>query len=525
MMKKNALFKPLRLWFFSLGFALFCALGDSFVHSGSITWLMQHPAKVLSLLPIRLLGCFTASRFFLYLLEFKIQPKPSTHRQPPLLLFCAIIGLCWLPYILWTWPGSVSNDSNSQLRMIIGSLPLTADNPLFQTAILALFRRIGLLFHNIDIGIAGYCLVQSILLLWLLGSIVSLAWQQTSRPIALLLIAYFSLNPIFPCYAFCIGKDTNFAMAVTWLMLVLYRFFALQKCHSFSLIAACVLCILLRNAGAFIVAAVLLILLFLQLRQKKSIRLPLLALGISLVVYCCAAIMLPAWLQLPQAKKSENYSLPLQQVARIAATDGLTEEETVLISAALPTDTLAQVYLPELSDPVKNLWREDATKSEQQQFFKGWLKASLRSPQTAVSAAFHNSYGYLYPGHLHPTKPSFLVGNQYGTQSTLEGKNAYTINPSGEVLKHRLNRLLENDLASFLLAPGLYGCFTLLALLLCIRKNGRLWLAVLPAVLVLIGLLFSPVNGYMRYAMPLYLSAGVSVLCCASACRSAQIEH
>ena len=513
-MKNSTLFKPLRLWFFSVGFALVGSLGDSFLYSGSTEWLLQNLSKAVFLFIIRLFGCFIAARVFLSLLQLdrKVPPKPAEKHT---LLFAVIIGLCWLPYIFCTWPGSVSNDSNTQLRMIVGLIPLTADNPLFQTLLISLFRRFGLWLGSIDIGIAGYCLLQSLLMLWLMGCIINELWIRTSAVLSLFVLVFFAINPIFPCYAFCIGKDTNFAMAVTWLMLILYRLIRHQKQSPLPLIIACLLCVLLRNAGAWIVFASLVAAVFYQLQKKADVRALLLTLGTSLAIFCFAALGLPTILELQHAKPSENYSVPLQQVARIAATNGLTQEESLLIDDVLPVEKLADVYQPELSDPVKNLWREGTTRKQQVNFFKGWLHAACRNPLTAFSATFHNAYGYLYPGYLHPAKPAFLVGNQYGTQPMLEGENAYTINPNGETLKYRLNRLLQNPAARYLLMPGLYGSFAVLTFILSIRKKQGLWISVLPALLVLIGSLFSPVNGYVRYAMPLYLSAGVSILCCA----------
>ena len=42
--------------------------------------------------------------------------------------------------------------------------------------------------------------------------------------------------------------------------------------------------------------------------------------------------------------ESENYSLPLQQVARVAAGGGLTEEQAEAVAGVLPVEELKEAY-------------------------------------------------------------------------------------------------------------------------------------------------------------------------------------
>ena len=70
---------------------------------------------------------------------------------------------------------------------------------------------------------------------------------------------------------------------------------------------------------------------------------------------------------------------------------------------------------------------------------------------------------------------------------------------------------------------GLYGWFALFALagvMGCRRRENAI--AMLPALLTLLGCLFSAVNGYFRYAMPLYFMAPVLLALLSQALRSGQ---
>ena len=205
--------------------------------------------------------------------------------------------------------------------------------------------------------------------------------------------------------------------------------------------------------------------------------------------------------------ESENYSLPLQQVARVAAGGALTEAQKEAVSGVLPVEELKGAYNGELSDPVKALWREDATPEQKRAFWQAWPQIVLDNPMTCLSATFHNTYGYLYPGYMSTLKPTLLIGDQSTRTASVKGLYDYTVNPLSEGLEAFTDRLAQNPLYRLAVSPGLYGWVALMSAVWLLRGNrGRLLCAV-PALFTLAGCLLSAVNGYFRYAMPLYLSA------------------
>ena len=151
------------------------------------------------------------------------------------------------------------------------------------------------------------------------------------------------------------------------------------------------------------------------------------------------AFAVPALGALP-TPATENWSIPLQQVARTVASVPLPDADRAAIDAVLPVEQIQPAYDGELSDPVKGLWREGVTPAQQAHFFATWLRLGLRYPATYESATFHNSYGYLYPGYVNPVKPTFLLGME-GRTTKIDGAFDFTVNPLADPLKAQLKAL------------------------------------------------------------------------------------
>ena len=63
-------------------------------------------------------------------------------------------------------------------------------------------------------------------------------------------------------------------------------------------------------------------------------------------------------------------------------------------------DEIADLYNPELSDPVKATYRGGhITMAKLKRYFNAWFSMFLRHPGVYIEATLHNSYGYYYPFH------------------------------------------------------------------------------------------------------------------------------
>lgn len=429
--------------------------------------------------------------------------------------FLLILLLCWLPYLYAIWPGTVSNDSITQLAEIFGRKPLSNGNPLFQTGLVWLFMSLGKgIFQSADAAVALYVFTQALLMAWLLGYSLK-RMEETRAPRWLIGIstAFYALCPVFPIFAFCMGKDTNFAMAVLWLMMMTWRVVVSKWPPMRTVVGLCLsaaLCALLRNAGVALAGITLFVLLVWAFTKgTKQWRAPLMALAVLSTVALAMNLAVVPKVGAQPTPETENWSVPLQQVARVVASEPLTDEERAAIDAVMPIDQIQSAYNGELSDPVKSLWREGVTPDQRAAFFVAWLRLGLKHPATCLSATFHNSYGYLLPGYVSTIKPTFLLGME-GRTTLIDGVFDFTVNPRANALKATLQSLFQFAPFRLLTAPGAYGLIALFAFAAAMGLKKRAnAICMLPVLLTLLGCLFSAVNGYYRYAMPLYFAAPV----------------
>ena len=329
-----------QLWAAAVLFAAAVTLGASFEHAGSVQLLAEHKGKAL----IYFLGRVPAFMMGMALFWEAAKRGKTLTRGLPAVGYAAVIFACWIPYLLVVWPGTVSNDSITQLLEIFGVKALSNANPLFQTGLIGLFVWIGQgIFGSADAAIALYVLAQGVLMALLFGFAVSQAGESGApKWLVLTSLGFYALCPVFPLFAFCVGKDTNFAMAVLWLSLLVWRMVRRGSSGTWEsvwLSVSAVLCALLRNAGAGLAAVTLLALLFFGLCRRSGVwRSALYALTCAAcALFLLYAALIPA-LRAQPSPEAETLTVPLQQVARVAANDSLPAEYAETVNAVLPVD-------------------------------------------------------------------------------------------------------------------------------------------------------------------------------------------
>lgn len=351
-----------------------------------------------------------------------------------------VLAIAWLPCLIGYAPGLFMWDTNTQILQWFG-LPnhisasmglspetaatmITRHHPPLHTAAVGLCVQAGIaLAGSENAGIMIYALLQYTLVVASFGyALATLERLGVPRRVRVAILVFLAVVPVFSGYAVLITKDVPFAaMLLVMLSALVRELHGVSRSVDRVLLAASGLAASqLRSAALYIVAVPLACALaaLVRLGAKRvkdagagvDARTPVprrgarRAVAAALVLVVGVAILLeaaifPALGMLP-ASKREMLSIPVQQVARYLREhpDGLSAEEYAAVDVVLDAGSIAALYNPSKSDPVKATYREGATPEELSRFFKVWLAIVARDPACAATATAANYYGYFYPG-------------------------------------------------------------------------------------------------------------------------------
>ena len=186
--------------------------------------------------------------------------------------------------------------------------------------------------------------------------------------------------------------------------------------------------------------------------------------------------------------------------------------------------SLAEVYNPELSDPVKANFLPHPTLEELASYFKVWSSQLTRHPDTYLQAFLNHVYGYFYPNREDfwggTWNYRLFQGKQYWDDGVLNYKYI--------VKDRRVRDMLEQGAYWVKRLPVigmLYSCgFHNYILIACIvfllaKKRYRELLVLVPSILTMLVCLVSPVDSYIRYTLPVMAAMPVNIAWCCYAVR------
>lgn len=421
-------------------------------------------------------------------------------------IFFALLIL-WAPWGILCFPGNLPWDAGTSIAWFLGIDRSEVNNPWFQNLLMGAFYKAGEGIGAPALGTYLYCWGQMLLEAWVLSRVIGwLAEHIGAGKWAYLLILFFAL-PVFPIYAFMMGKDSSYALAMLWMVFLLVRWavereaFEAKKGNIAWLTALPVILGLLRNLGGVIPLIVFAVLALMKL--KKAGILPALLSALLLFVFTFAV---PKLAGIPDGQIREQMSMPLQTVGYYVQEhpDEVTDEEKEIISKVVDYDVLAENYTPAIADPVKN--RAEFTPETRTEFLRMWRGMLAKHPGTILEGWRRSTDLYFSFTQISTVKSHYFIGVSYdpvlqeqlGIRNWEQGnylaKGAYYVSMNIPEL-----RTLQ--------LPGLYSWITILMTLcaLVFRRIRKFLPGCILLLMVLGACLLSPVNGYFRYAYPMIL--------------------
>jgi len=201
-----------------------------------------------------------------------------------------------------------------------------------------------------------------------------------------------------------------------------------------------------------------------------------------------------------EASIREMLSIPFQQTARylnVYGSEISDFEREAINQVLLDVDLVARIYTPDISDPVKGLYNNDASTEDLLNYFKAWMIGLVKSPVVYLDAFFQHVYGWFYPGVVN-------VIRYDGTDDLITAPPFFT-NIRG-IIKQVYESLGHIPFLGVLENIGAYVWF-LFWLLFRQNNAGKAKWLLFPLFLSLLICMASPAfYGHPRYAYPILIS-------------------
>ncbi len=428
-----------------------------------------------------------------------------------LITFVVILSLNIIHFILFSSPGTVSEDNCNQIRQIISN-SYNNHHPFFHTIILQIFIRAGIgLFGKISYGIALFTITQivivSAIMSWCAKSVYEIA---TYRKVLLAILIWY-LIPYNIVLESCLTKDVLFSAMLTILTTSLIRIFYVSSYKSkkdyIFLFLGIVGTGLLRSNGTIIVIVSAILILLFSISKSEWRKL---AFTFILGMVLCIILKYPILyvFNVPQTEFAEGLSIPLQQVSRCIV-DGceLKDEEYEFINQALPIEEIKKRYNKGISDPIKGVDDIKAVDNEylsnnKMKCLKLWIGLGVRYPKEYLLAYVDQTKGFWNGGYNYST-----VGEYIADDAKEIGIKKLSILKAKSIAYVLTNMFRFIPLLDIMISIGVHIWVLIFAFTRNVfRGKSKLVFTLLPYLLLVLSLwITTPVYTQFRYAYAIFM--------------------
>lgn len=376
--------------------------------------------------------------------------------------------------------------------------------------------KIGKMIGSLTFGVFIYTIIQIILLLIIFSLMIKyMSKLNVPSYILILSILFIGLNPVIATNSVASLKDVQYAIfnlvyVIILLQIVMDKNILNNSKKIIILIISMLLIMMFRNNGIYTIVLSFPSLFFLYKNKiKKLIIIFLIPLSIFTIYN---DIILPYY-KISNGSIREVLNIPFMQIARTVHyhKDDFTIKDKEIINRVLDFDRIGAMYEANLSDYVKNTYKKDATKYDLIEFFKVWIKYLIKHPLTYIESFISSYYGYFYP-----INADNLLIYDYNFVYIEDMNNYINIRKSkkNNDIKNTMNIILTTYYNSpFSLSNSAYYNWYLILTIISLLKKKRYKYIVplLPLFITLLVCLASPVNGSIRYTLPIVFSLPIII--------------
>lgn len=456
-------------------------------------------------------------------------PEAKAWSRKDLLKHAGIMMLCWLPILIFLYPGSLSNDTWNQLWQAMmwryGST-LNDQHPVFDTMLFAgIIYPVMKISGSWRIGFFVFVLLQAFITSLVLSASIYYCRNhlKISGKSSTLMMVIYCLFPLFPFAVQNLSKDSIYAWCYMLFLLFYLEIlrtkgtFLKQRKQLFLFILVCMLCCFTKKTGMYLVFASLLFL-GVWIHSGKLVL-------IGAVSFLLTGTIIPLAypsLRITPGGEQEKYSVLFQQTARYVKEypDDVTEEEKDSIDALLHYDTLAERYDPLCVDTVKVKAVGVTDSSVYQNWLKAWASEGKRHPDSYINAYFSFIAPLFSDDQIAPVIDSSWHGSLVKEYIPLSAADRPVFSAgTAALVRSGYEFLTRIPVINILFSEGLYVLLIPLFLIIQYSKqseNRILRLAVLPLFFsIVFGCLLAPVASGIegwRYLISLIYSVPLELI-------------
>ena len=424
--------------------------------------------------------------------------------------------LLWLPFVVLDYPGAVCYDTVQQFGQFWGMIPRSNNSPFFDTVVYGVLYGIGSFLGGSDNSGIGFIVICQLIpcaasFAYAIETVCRVTGFRAPRWI---LTALYGLVPIFGGAVRVVLKDSLHLPFVMLYCTVLVRilYFPVTKKTRAAFCLTFMLAALTRKAAlSYVLAGAVVLCLLAKKPDKRKLLLctvlsVLLVLGVEKVLYPLLGIA--------EAPSSELVALQIQSVSYITRRqlDYIPQELLQRIDAVLGIDNILTLYNPNNADYMKTCFSGDV-----KEILSVWFALAKRFPGEFVYSVITASWKYFF---------AFSTGSTeywYGIDDFSKlGKEIAFVIPV-RYIKNYVMFWVESPSLSRLIGPGPYSWMLLFSAGRAWRnKSKEILVLIVPMAILMIGLIFTPINGECRYAYPLIGMAPIILTwaCCSGKKRN-----
>lgn len=500
------------------------------IDSNGYLHLMQTFNEKTKLSVIAIIGIFTLYEMIIHILYYGIKRIRENRNvsksnkvmeyifdKNTFLTIIVIILLFWLPHIIIQFPAAMAWDSDAEIAKFMGvdGEYFSSHYPPVHIWLLGkIITRSKEIFNNTN---PGFFLLTCINVI--IGSIVFANSFITMKKMKIpyyirgIILLMYSILPIFVENIIVIVKDNLFGLGMLLLVNVLVEYIIDKKGfwnnyrNKVMIFCSIILIMLTRNNGIHIIILTIIAWIIKMLFEKK-LTVKKIALIIAPVILAEIIIQIVTIVyNVVPGNPREKYSFFFQQTALYIKYNekDISEWEKEILNKTLEYDKVAELYDPNIVDPVK-----DTYKSFTMDYIKVYLYEFVKHPMTYIEATSNLIYSIFVPDvekiEYYPTYESTFYKNKMEEEQIkeLEPMRENLINYYKKTTKLPIINILSN-----------YGTYTVILMIILVflfnDKRYEEIFILIPLILTILFLIISPV-ACMRYCYPIIFSVPLLLL-------------